>query len=92
MHLVDTVPRGLATLHVRATAGIAAPREQLGRPVWTALLGARGQVGQESPFPGRQKVGEPLQIPMRVVRLLIQEEVSDDRPLLCVTELLPDHR
>jgi hypothetical protein len=66
--------------------------EQLGWPVWTALFGARGQVGHETPFPGRRIVGEPVQIPAWAFGLLIQEEVSGDRELLHVTDLPTDHR
>src|SRR4051794_18808534 len=92
MRLSDAVMGWVATLTVGVTRSVMAQREQLGWPVWAAFFGARGRVGHEPPFPGRQVVGEPVQMPAWVLGLLIEEEMSDDRELLRVTELPTDHR
>lgn len=80
MRLSYAVLGWVATLNVRVTVSVTAQREQLGWPVWEAFFGARGQVGHEPPFSGRQMVGDPVQMPARVLGLLIEEEISNDRP------------
>jgi hypothetical protein len=65
----------VATPNVRVAGSVTARREQLGWPVWEALFGVRGQVGQEPPFSGGQLVRELVQVPAWIIGLL-----AADRP------------